>query len=997
MPPAPPLTPPPPGREMQTTFVDLIRAGDYAVASSTCRLKTSQGGIDADVVVLCRGSQTIKESAVLIVVGSPPRILHVLPINPLLAVALEQAPPSPSTSFFAQSSKARLGISITGTPVSLAGPPVPQTVELQFPAGDTLRVHALVKQIRKAISTSYYSSSSYGWLAYYPVTAPGSPSEYRNSIPASDDQSEGTEGETLVGSETRAKAEPASEGETEGEEGSEPKEGETEQYPNPYVEGFSRPGFLRKRLFSRQDKWSTRKPVSIRIVTYNVNDRVPPPGTKELAPILGYGEEDILVVGLQEADLRSQSLLVSQGDERANAWEVAIFEGLREKEDAYERVAVMQYVGVILLVFAKTPIRPHVRMVQTAARGIGLWGFGGNKAGVALRMKVFDTTVCFVNSHLAAFASQISRRRLDYQALRTTLTFDLMTGLHPPTEAYYPDNGQLAVDDADVLFWFGDLNYRIELEPKEIHALLESRQYETLLSADQLKTDMEDGHSFVGFSEPTITFKPSFKYVHGSVTFDPKRAPAYCDRVLYIARNDEVTPNRYACHDILWSDHLPVTATFSLAARIVDETKRTEELLRCQSELDRLDEIYRPSLTVDVKDVEFGDILYRRPVVREITLRNTGRVPAGFSFREPAPGKPICMPWYWPFPAAGVVPAGEEVVLTLTACVDETLSADLTCGGEMNDVLVLQVQGGKDSLITVHGSFVPTIVGLPLDVVPQLSDVIRNVPLAERKVLLVDSDEWAEAEKTHEFLSAALESDAVEEGESIPVGGGEQTPETEVESSKADESESEPKSSAVDTASAVASDGKALDADAATDADEAVAQLALDTTISGPRTPPPHLGASSLSPTRPRPKRGCSGITRPPREVWRLLERLMEDAMGVERLWTTAPDYSAVLAVIDALDTGAPPPRRHARHRQRPPTHPTEKWACRLIMSRDDAYAVVESIQGVHANVLIGLMSVARLCGGDGVDKDSVLALATAIFGGPVRYREGLVLGLLEG
>jgi hypothetical protein len=72
---------------------------------------------------------------------------------------------------------------------------------------------------------------------------------------------------------------------------------------------------------------------------------------------------------------------------------------------------MMQYVGVILLVFAKSVIRPHVRMVQTAARGIGIWGIGvgpptlhrladqqGNKAGVALRMKVYDTTVCFVNS-----------------------------------------------------------------------------------------------------------------------------------------------------------------------------------------------------------------------------------------------------------------------------------------------------------------------------------------------------------------------------------------------------------------------------------------------------------------------------------------------------------------------------------------------------------------------------------------------------------------------
>lgn len=40
---------------------------------------------------------------------------------------------------------------------------------------------------------------------------------------------------------------------------------------------------------------------SIRCVTYNVNDRIPPTGTTELAEVLGYGAEDIIVVGIQEA------------------------------------------------------------------------------------------------------------------------------------------------------------------------------------------------------------------------------------------------------------------------------------------------------------------------------------------------------------------------------------------------------------------------------------------------------------------------------------------------------------------------------------------------------------------------------------------------------------------------------------------------------------------------------------------------------------------------
>lgn len=178
----------------------------------------------------------------------------------------------------------------------------------------------------------------------------------------------------------------------------EEEDDEASRFPNPYVDGFDRTGFLRKRLYSQRDKWTTTKPVSIRIATYNVNDRVPPSGTKELGPLVGHGQNDIIVVGLQEADLRSSSMLVSQGGDRAAAWEEAIFNGFGDNRDLYERVELVQYVGVALFVFARSEIRTEIRRCETSARGIGLLGFGGNKAGVAARMKIYDTTVCFVCS-----------------------------------------------------------------------------------------------------------------------------------------------------------------------------------------------------------------------------------------------------------------------------------------------------------------------------------------------------------------------------------------------------------------------------------------------------------------------------------------------------------------------------------------------------------------------------------------------------------------------
>lgn len=102
-----------------------------------------------------------------------------------------------------------------------------------------------------------------------------------------------------------------------------------------------------------------------------MNDKVPPKGTLELKGLVGGDDEetsDLIVVGLQEAgklgifltckkydnilfpgsrlmwemglDLRSQALLISQGNSRADSWEVALFAGLGDKAGEYEKVYI---------------------------------------------------------------------------------------------------------------------------------------------------------------------------------------------------------------------------------------------------------------------------------------------------------------------------------------------------------------------------------------------------------------------------------------------------------------------------------------------------------------------------------------------------------------------------------------------------------------------------------------------------------------------------------
>lgn len=80
-----------------------------------------------------------------------------------------------------------------------------------------------------------------------------------------------------------------------------------------------------------------------------MNDKLPPKGTTELASLVGDGSDDLLVFGFQEAgtspsshelttDVRHQALLFSQGNDRAAAWEEALFRGLGDRASEFEKV-----------------------------------------------------------------------------------------------------------------------------------------------------------------------------------------------------------------------------------------------------------------------------------------------------------------------------------------------------------------------------------------------------------------------------------------------------------------------------------------------------------------------------------------------------------------------------------------------------------------------------------------------------------------------------------
>ncbi|WVR03400.1 hypothetical protein IAU60_000391 [Kwoniella sp. DSM 27419] len=844
----------------------LLRRSEQVSIAQPCRVRSGAGPfVKAEAVLVSSKQQSLDEAAILIV--APPThadavaILYAIPIIPGFKHRLEQTPPSPSTSFFQQSAKPHITLYISCEDTKL---------ELRIAASQSAKVQKLVAELRRlgelAAQSTVPRSLTHPWLNLYPVTR----SDKKDNV----DELASPEVEVPGALVSAAASAESPSDEKKGEPTNTEKE--DPEYPDPYHPSFSRTRFLRQRLYARQEEWSKRQPVRIRIATYNVNDKVPPQGTLELAPLTGSGEEDILVFGFQEADLRRQSLLLSQGNSRAEGWEAALLAGIGANSDQFEKLVMTQYVGVMMIILVRKTLKEAITRVETSERGIGILGFGGNKAGVAVRMKVHDTTFCFVNAHMAAFATALDRRRSDYQTLRASLSFARPNDpdLTPAFEEFLPENKDklLSQEDAHVLFWLGDLNYRIDLPDDDVKKLVEEKKWLDMLEKDQLRQDVASGQSLAGFQEPDITFPPTFKFVHGSTTHDLRRGPAYTDRVLYTLPANPYTPtaahalqsNEYTSHEILWSDHRPVSATYTAQVRVVDESSRAVEFGAVMKELDRLEEVYRPSLEIETTSLEFGSISYRRPVERELKIRNIGKVSATYSFKPPAPDKPFCKLFIWPLPATAVVEPGQELTLKIVISVDEEWSARLTLGAEeINDVLVLQIAGGKDVFITLQATYLPSIISIPLHVLSTLPSPIRDVLLADRRVL-----------------------------------------------------------------------GR-------------------------PLAPSTTNGEAPVKPVR---------------DVWKLLEYLMAHGQHVEGLWV---DKEEVLDIIDCVDAGRelPPgaPKKvasallHIFAALPTPLLPiSHHTACLDASDRDEAFAVLEGVPQINTNILIGLISVVKLCSGLG-------------------------------
>lgn len=486
----------------------------------------------------------------------------------------------------------------------------------------------------------------------------------------------------------------------------------------------NRDSLVQMHMQRKSNDYTYTEVFRIFVGTWNVNGQSPSGITVEEWLSSDPVAPDLYAVGFQELDLSKEAFLFNDTP-REEEWRQVVTKSLHPKA-TYGQVALVRLVGMMLIVFAQDGRIPFIKNVSIDTVGTGIMGKMGNKGGVAVSLSFHNTTVCFVNAHLAAHCEEYERRNQDYMDICSRLSFSrCIDNTIPFIPKGFRDHNQI--------YWLGDLNYRItEMDAPTAKEYINSGQFAPVLLLDQLMQQRKLGRVLADFQEAEINFKPTYKYDPGSDNWDSSekgRAPAWCDRVLW--KGEAIASIEYRSHPKLkLSDHKPVSAIFDSQISVIDRVKYRKTHEEVMKRLDKLENEFLPQVMVDATEIIFDTLRFLEPSSKDLIIANTGQVPVKFEFIKKLDDTSYCKDWLKIKPYFGFIEPGEKCDVKLKILVDKRSACKLNSGEDkLYDILVLHLEGGKDIFITVTGTYERSCFGSSMEALVHIPVPIREVPI----------------------------------------------------------------------------------------------------------------------------------------------------------------------------------------------------------------------------------------------------------------------------
>jgi hypothetical protein len=201
------------------------------------------------------------------------------------------------------------------------------------------------------------------------------------------------------------------------------------------------------------------------------------------------------------------------------------------------------------------------------------------QGGLVVRFTLDDSSLCFVNCHLAAGQSHTTHRNNDVSNILESASLPPELNDARRRDYFVGGGDGSMILDHEICIFNGDMNYRIDLPRETVLNAIRNNNLEKLLENDQLLAQRRKNPGFRlrPFSEAPITFAPTYKYNVGTDEYDTsekKRTPAYCDRIYYRGTNGKVTPVNYQRHEVYASDHRPVSGAFIAKIKMVEPQRK---------------------------------------------------------------------------------------------------------------------------------------------------------------------------------------------------------------------------------------------------------------------------------------------------------------------------------------------------------------------------------------------------------------------------------------
>jgi len=517
--------------------------------------------------------------------------------------------------------------------------------------------------------------------------------------------------------------------------------------------------YLNAELDRRYLDYVNKRKINIFCGTWNVNGKEPSESVESwLRPLPNY-DADIYALAFQEiVDLNAANIILDNDADQS--WEKHIATFLHPEK--YELLLSERLVGILLLVYVKKrELHPFCRDEMKAKVGVGLFGHVGNKGGVGIRFKIWDSTLCFVSTHLAAHKKNVQGRNQDFAKIFQHLKFTTK-------------DDDLHLLDHDFVFWLGDLNYRLNTEDLDaVYNLINDKDIVGLMKMDQLQNERYLGHVFRDFTEPTINFLPSYKFTPGTDDYDRRaegkmRFPAWCDRILWrkgetnTCTKEDISLVKYGTTwEQKMSDHKPVYCLFQFQANQIDTVKLANVKKMITRRLDK--EQNRLIMKVDVPaEHVFRDVKFGEPMTISFEVTNTGQVPSVFrtqiASHQDDDGRDHQRPrWLNCEPRRGRVPIGGSKTITLTAhvtreCVQQVSAVQKN---RLDDIIIFSLHQGADTFITISGNYQPSCFGQTIERLVRIRKPIACVNLENliepEKFLCMPKELWRLVDYIYKF------------------------------------------------------------------------------------------------------------------------------------------------------------------------------------------------------------------------------------------------------